>query len=80
MDLSTIIAIIVVIFSTAYLLVQRGWKSGVITILFVLGCLLLYAITIKFWGEEGKRYLAYVFGIIAVIVFCVRLKQGKSIW
>ena len=80
MDLSLFFAIIIVLFSVIYLLLSKGWKEGIIILLFIFGCLIVYFATLKLWGEEGKKYLAIILSALVVFLLYLRKKQGKSIW
>ena len=80
MDLSLIILIIIFIILSIGIMLRRGWKDGTITLLFIFGCIAIYTITLKLWGEEGKKYLAVGSVVIAAIVLYVRKKRGQNIW
>jgi uncharacterized membrane protein len=80
MDLSFIILLVALVVISIIIMIRKGLKEGSITLLFIFGCAVIYTLAIKFWGDEGKKYLAVCFGVIALIVLLVRKKRGESIW
>ena len=80
MDLSTIIALLVFSTSICYLLYCFGWKKGKFIVITLFGFLFIYSITIYFWGDIGKKYLAIMLILAVVIGFFIQKAKGKDIW
>jgi len=79
-EMPLIIASIIFVLSLLFLLVNRGWKQGLILVIYVFSCLAIYIVTHTLWGEEGKKYLAITVSVAAIIVLYLRKKSGKNIW
>ena len=80
MELETVVALVVVAFSSASIVVSQGWRAGARTIGFVAVVLLIYMLVINYFGHEGKVVLAVVSVVAAMGFLYVRKLSGKSIW
>jgi hypothetical protein len=59
----------------------NGWKAGFKFISFFIVFSGVYFFTIKYWGEEGEKYLAIILAcIVAPYVLYTRYKKGHSLW
>ncbi|MGR9071589.1 MAG: hypothetical protein ACU833_00840 [Gammaproteobacteria bacterium] len=80
MDIYLAIASLVTVMACAVIFYVSGWKQAIQTISFLLLVISLYVIVIKFFGQEGKNFLAFFLLVVAIIVLYRRKKKGGSIW
>ncbi len=76
MDLHLLALILIFILLCAGIIFRKGWKAGAIILGYIIGCIAIYTIVLKIWGQDGKNYLAIGSIIIVLIVIFIRKKKG----
>ena len=81
MDSTTIFIIGLTIVCLALVFILNGIKGGLKVIAFLIAFSGIYFFVIKYWGEEGEKYLGIILAcIVAPYVLYTRYKKGHSIW
>ncbi len=75
MDITLLIVIVGTIVCGLVILYLNGWKFGFLQLSVLLVFVAVYFLTIKFFGVEGKKYLAGVFLLLAAWMFYYRRKK-----
>jgi len=78
-DLFLKILIIIFIVLSIGIMLRKGLKNRYITLLFIFGCIAIYTMILKLWGEEGKKYLAIGSVVLVAIALYVRKKKGQNV-
>jgi hypothetical protein len=80
MNISLIAFSLITIVAGAVIIYLNGWRKGLGILSFVGSMLIIYILTIYFFGQEGKKYLSGILVVAAFTFLMLRKKKGKSIW
>lgn len=77
MDITLLIVIVGTIVCGLIILYINGWKAGFLQLSVLIVLVTVYFLTIKFFGVEGKKYLAVAFLLLAAWMFYHRRAKKR---
>ncbi len=80
MELDTLVAIAIMLLSSAFMVYMNGWQQGLKKVAFLIIVLLVYGGVTYFFGQAGKEILAIVLVVIAFVYLYYKRSKGQSIW